>query len=66
MKLTLQLEIEYDLNGEKESTMKNILMDGIMKLADDGNLTGETSAEVVTWESTFIEKWKQFLTSYSD
>ncbi len=53
--LTLHLQVEYCPNGENTETLKTLLQTCADHLAGEGLLTGETAAEVNSWQSKITE-----------
>lgn len=56
LKLKMVVNVEYKLNGESPSTMKQYLDDGVHHLADSGLFTQYCAAEVKTWDYTIKEQ----------
>jgi len=48
-KLRLVIDVDYLNNGEAEETLEHLLKSIADSAANDGLMTGETSAEVDTW-----------------
>ena len=56
IKLRLILDVDYNPNGVSRDYLENLL-DGIAQsAASDGLMTGETEAEVVSWNATVEER----------
>lgn len=53
--LTLHLQVEYSPNGENTDTLKTLLLNSVKHLTGEGLLTGETAAEVQSWQTSITE-----------
>ena len=49
VKITLKVEITYDLNGTPVFSLLNLLHGNAQRMADEGLMTGYTEAEVDSW-----------------
>jgi len=58
LKLRLIIDVEYDLNGERESEMKEMLHSAAGHINSEGMFTGSSTAEVASWDYRIVESPK--------
>ena len=54
MTMVLHLKVVYSLNGVNPAVLKNVLLNAAQHVVDNGLLSGETEAEVITCDSEVI------------
>ena len=55
MKFKVILDIEYKTNGIKKGKLKELLLNSMEHLVDEGLLTGNTPAELLNFSINIIE-----------